>query len=74
MRIIGTALAALLAVSASAQTLRPDQQAFHDLYKELVETNTTLSVGSCTVAAAQIGAPAEGGGLRRRRHHLFPGA
>ena len=56
MRIIGTALAALLAVSASAQTLRPDQQAFHDLYKELVETNTTLSVGSCTVAAAQIGA------------------
>ncbi len=48
--------AALLATSAGAQTLRPDQAKFRDLYKELVETNTTLSVGSCTTAAAQIGA------------------
>ncbi len=56
MRIIGAALAALLAVSTQAQTLRPDQAAFRGLYQELVETNTTLSVGSCTIAAAQIGA------------------
>ena len=33
---------------------RPDQQAFFGLYKELVETNTALSTGSCTQAAAQI--------------------
>ncbi|MEG3087590.1 M20/M25/M40 family metallo-hydrolase [Sphingomonas sp. PB4P5] len=38
----------------SAQTLSPDQQAFFGLYKELVETNTTLSAGSCTQAADQI--------------------
>jgi len=43
------------ALSAQAQS-RPDQKAFLGLYKELVETNTTLSVGSCTQAAAQIGA------------------
>ena len=39
---------------ASAQTLRPDQASFRALYQELVETNTTLSSGSCTVAAAQL--------------------
>jgi len=50
------ALAAGLALgsSAQAQTARPDQQAFRDLYKELVETNTTLSVGSCTKAAEKM--------------------
>jgi acetylornithine deacetylase/succinyl-diaminopimelate desuccinylase-like protein len=50
------ATSALLAMgTATAQSsLRPDQQAFRDLYKELVETNTTLSVGSCTQAAGQI--------------------
>ena len=41
--------------TASAQS-RPDQKAFFGLYKELVETNTTVSSGSCTQAAAQIGA------------------
>ena len=33
------------------QALRPDQTAFLALYKELVETNTTLSAGSCTLLA-----------------------
>src|SRR5882757_6461018 len=58
MRMIGGMLAAvILAVqpmAASAQALRPDQQSFFGLYKELVETNTSLSSGSCTQAAAQI--------------------
>jgi acetylornithine deacetylase/succinyl-diaminopimelate desuccinylase-like protein len=44
---------AVFALPAAAQT-RPDQKAFFGLYKELVETNTTLSSGSCTQAAAQI--------------------
>ena len=49
--------AAIVAVPGSGQAqTRPDQQAFFGLYKELVETNTTLSAGSCTQAAAQIGA------------------
>jgi acetylornithine deacetylase/succinyl-diaminopimelate desuccinylase-like protein len=55
--------AAVLALSFAATTaapaqdaLRPDQIRFKGLYKELVETNTTLSVGSCTEAAQKMGA------------------
>ena len=47
---------ASITITASAQELRPDQAAFRSLYKELVEINTTLSVGSCTDAAAMLGA------------------
>ena len=36
--------------------LRPDQVEFRALYKELVETNTTLSSGSCTLLAERIAA------------------
>jgi acetylornithine deacetylase/succinyl-diaminopimelate desuccinylase-like protein len=36
--------------------LRPDQKTFLALYKELVETNTTLSAGSCTLAAERLAA------------------
>ena len=52
---LGWAMAALalLPEVAGAQT-RPDQRAFFGLYKELVDTNTTLSAGSCTQAATQI--------------------
>ena len=39
-----------------APTLRPDQQAFRALYQELVETNTTASEGSCTLAAQRMAA------------------
>jgi acetylornithine deacetylase/succinyl-diaminopimelate desuccinylase-like protein len=53
--------ASLLASAATAQVatgtmgpLRPDQQKFFDLYKELVETDTSVNGGSCTKAAAQI--------------------
>ena len=38
------------AQEAPMPPLRPDQVAFRALYKELVETNTTLSAGSCTLA------------------------
>ena len=41
---------ALLPTTALAQ----DQAAFRALYKELVETNTTASVGSCTLAAEKL--------------------
>lgn len=55
--LIGSAIAggAPIAAPALAQD-RPDQKAYFELYKELVETNTTLSSGSCTKAAEQIGA------------------
>src|SRR5258708_11414379 len=42
------------AQEAPMPPLRPDQVSFRALYKELVETNTTLSAGSCTLLAQQI--------------------
>ena len=54
MRILLALLLAGAAHAAGAQALRPDQARFRELYQELVETNTTLSAGSCTQAAAQL--------------------
>ncbi|HZZ68703.1 MAG TPA: M20/M25/M40 family metallo-hydrolase [Phenylobacterium sp.] len=62
-RVLAAALALGLAGHAAAQDLRPDQARFRDLYKELVETNTSLSVGSCTVAAAKMGAHLKAAGF-----------
>ena len=52
--VIGLAMATQAALAQSAPSA--DQAAFRDLYKELVETNTSASVGDCTQAAAQIAA------------------
>lgn len=57
MRALGWLLAGTMAVQpvmAGAADLKPDQQAFFGLYKELVETNTVIDTGSCTQAAQQI--------------------
>jgi len=43
--------------------LRPDQQRFFALYKELVETDTTVTNGDCTRAAAQIAARLKAAGF-----------
>ncbi|HEY8011870.1 MAG TPA: M20/M25/M40 family metallo-hydrolase [Rudaea sp.] len=51
LAILSAAVAAFFATSAAAQTPAPDEAAFRDLYKQLVEINTTRSVGSCTQAA-----------------------
>ncbi|WP_408589995.1 M20/M25/M40 family metallo-hydrolase [Novosphingobium sp.] len=51
--LVGTTLLSGAAHAATAP-IRPDQQAFRALYKELIETNTTLSAGSCTAAAAKM--------------------
>jgi acetylornithine deacetylase/succinyl-diaminopimelate desuccinylase-like protein len=47
-------LAAAVAQEVPMTPLRSDQVAFLALYKELVETNTTLSAGSCTLAAERL--------------------
>jgi acetylornithine deacetylase/succinyl-diaminopimelate desuccinylase-like protein len=60
----------LLPAAAPAQT-RPDREAFFTLYKELVETNTTLSAGSCTDAAAKVAARLEDAGYPARDITLF---
>src|ERR1700724_2671570 len=52
-----------LAQEAPMTPLRPDQVAFRALYKELVETNTTLSAGRCTLAAARLAAHLQAAGV-----------
>jgi acetylornithine deacetylase/succinyl-diaminopimelate desuccinylase-like protein len=39
---------------ASPATLRPDQAKFREIYQELVETNTMLGAGDCTLAAERM--------------------
>ena len=51
--------------------LRPDQARFRAIYKELVETNTTLSAGSCTEAAAKMQAHLVAAGYPAADLHPF---
>ena len=44
---------------------------FRDLYKELVETNTTLSAGSCTLAAERMAARLRAAGFSDSDLHPF---
>lgn len=39
---------------AVGKGLRPDQQAFRQLYRELVETDTSITTGSCTLLADKV--------------------
>ena len=58
-------------VLADATALPPEQTAFRALYKELVETNTTLSAGSCTLAAERMAAHLKAAGYSDAELHLF---
>jgi acetylornithine deacetylase/succinyl-diaminopimelate desuccinylase-like protein len=62
---------ALVAQEAPMTPLRPDQVAFLALYKELVETNTTLSAGSCTLAAERMAAHLKAAGYTDTDVTLF---
>jgi acetylornithine deacetylase/succinyl-diaminopimelate desuccinylase-like protein len=50
---------------------RPDQLAFREIYKELVETNTTLSSGSCTLAAERMATRLRAAGIPDSQLTLF---
>ena len=69
MKTLTALLTSMLLVAAPAAAKetqpRPDQLAFREIYKELVETNTTLSSGSCTLAALRM--------LKRFQAAEFPG-
>ena len=57
MRICSIAVASLLVASIAAGAdpkSRSGEPEFRSLYKELIETNTTLSNGSCTLAAERM--------------------
>ena len=65
MKAVAAALlgALIAAPAAHAQTSDPTLPAFRALYKELVEINTTLSVGSCTEAAEAMSARLKAAGF-----------
>ena len=66
MKTIGSLLAATL-LAGTAQAAPPAPSAgeadFRALYKELIETNTTQSAGSCTLAAERMAARLKGAGF-----------
>jgi len=54
--LAGVMAGGLMATGAAAQEapLRPDQTAFRALYKELVETDSSITTGSCTLLADKV--------------------
>jgi len=67
-------LALALAVSGAptqAATASSGESAFRSLYKELVETNTSLSSGSCTLAAQRMADHLKAAGFPDEGLHLF---
>ena len=73
--LAATAAFALLAAASSVQAAAPKPDAglerFRALYKELVETNTAHSVGSCTLAAERMAARLKAAGYGDGDLHLF---
>jgi acetylornithine deacetylase/succinyl-diaminopimelate desuccinylase-like protein len=69
--LAATMQAAAIAQEAPMTPLRPDQVTFLALYKELVETNTTLSAGSCTLAAERLAAHLKAAGYGEGDITLF---
>jgi acetylornithine deacetylase/succinyl-diaminopimelate desuccinylase-like protein len=66
------ALMLLATVPALAgDAIRPDQAAYRELFRELVETNTTLSSGNCTEAAEKMAARLRKAGMPGSDIHLF---
>src|SRR5450432_336452 len=51
-----------------------DEAQFRGLYKELVETNTTLSAGNCTLAAERMAARLKAAGFADSELHIFTAA
>lgn len=76
MNVLFSGLAAasvLLAAPAFAQPAASTagEPAFRALYKELVETNTAASAGSCTLAAERVAARMRAAGFPESDLHLF---
>jgi len=57
--------------TGAAAAPRPDQLEFRELYRELIETNTSHSVGSCTLAADKMAARLVAAGFAPAELHPF---
>jgi acetylornithine deacetylase/succinyl-diaminopimelate desuccinylase-like protein len=65
------AMFCLGATSAPPQDTATGVQRFRELYQELVETNTTLSAGSCTLAAERMAARLKAAGFADSQLQAF---
>src|SRR5579862_7879452 len=71
-RVLALALTTTLsAVAAPPKDSPAGEQRFRELYQELVETNTTLSAGNCTLAAERMAARLKAAGFPESDLHLF---
>jgi acetylornithine deacetylase/succinyl-diaminopimelate desuccinylase-like protein len=70
-RFVLGAVSVLMSCVQSTYAADPTEQQFRALYKELVETNTTLSSGSCTLAAERIAARLKAAGFPDSDLHPF---
>lgn len=61
--IVSAALSFSVVAAAADSNSRKGEPEFRALYKELVETNTSLSVGSCTLAAERMAARLKSAGI-----------
>ena len=61
----------VLATTTARAAPDSDEAAFRDLYRELVEIDTTLSKGSCTAAAEAMAARLRAGGLPADAIHVL---
>ena len=69
--VLAAAFAAFSASATPPQDTPAGEQRFRELYKELVETNTTLSAGSCTLAAERMAARLKAAGFPDGDLHPF---
>jgi acetylornithine deacetylase/succinyl-diaminopimelate desuccinylase-like protein len=70
--ILGAAaFLAAAACAASPPAADAGEAKFREIYQELVETNTTLSAGSCTLAAQRMAARLKAAGFSDDELHIF---
>ena len=70
--MMGLAVAASASPAAApAGAPRADQLAFRDIFRELIETNTSHSIGSCTLAAEKMAAHLRAAGYPDSDLHPF---
>jgi acetylornithine deacetylase/succinyl-diaminopimelate desuccinylase-like protein len=67
----GMAVLAAVPAALGSAAARPDQLEFRELYRELIETNTSHSVGSCTLAAEKMAARLRAAGFADAELHSF---
>ncbi|TZG24975.1 M20/M25/M40 family metallo-hydrolase [Sphingomonas montanisoli] len=71
LRTIVTALLMTSGSAAAAADLRPDQTAFRALFEEMVNTDTSATTGSCTLASERLLARMRAGGFKAGEADLF---